>query len=1076
MKDQPTLSKSFEVEAAPFFVLRTALFPFDEWLQFADGVTAPTASDDALEAALAADRQRARERLRALVARPELREALFVASPSLEESIDLWMSAPESERGLKAERSMLRYLSRMCGRSTPFGLFAGCTVGCVGGAATKLRLAPRNQYRRHTRLDMDYLFALSEALAKDPELRARLRYRPSTSQYRASGQVRYVEARLDGKNRSYHLVAVEKSEYIDATLARAEKGAFLGDLVRALALDAEVSDEEAREFIDELVTKQLLVAELQVPVTGPEPVHALLTQLDGHAAHGPLAATRDALAAIDDEPLGVKPARYRDIAAGLEALPVEVELSRLFQIDMMTRGEELTLGGGIAREIERAVTLAHKLARRNDALTKFRDAFTERYEAAEVPLAEVLDEECGIGFARSSAPTADASPLIAGLAFPPGNHELELRWGARELFLFAKLTAALQSGAREIVIDEKALDDAGVKDRPPLPDSFAVMVALDAESEAALDEGRYRLHLGMASGPSSANLLGRFCHGDPELAGRVRDEVRFEESHRPGAIFAEVVHLPEGRVGNVLLRPLLRAYELPYLGASGAPADKQIGLDDLTVTVDGDRVVLRSRRLGREVIPRLSTAHNHSNPASLGVYRFLCQLQGQGVASTVGWNWSPFESAPFLPRVVSGRIVLAPARWRLERVQLEALGAAKGVERWRAVQNLRATLGLPRFIAVEDGDNKLPIDLDHTLAVDNFVHLVKRRHGAVLTEMQSELPVRGPEGRFVHEIVLPFRRNGAATTILSPSPPTSEPKSTSPTSNVGVRRAAPATDCLYVKLYCGAAAVDRVLRDVIEPIVRKARATGGIDRWFFIRYGDPDWHLRLRFFGDPERLTAEVEPAIWRAADELLAEGRLWRAQQDTYHRELERYGGPVGMRLCEEFFCADSDAALAIIAALEGDAGADARWRLVVRGIDMLLDDLGFDLDAKHGLLVTLRDGFCREFSVDVGFERQLGDRFRRERTSLETLLSDPLADDHPLAPGVEFLRTRSGCWAPIAADLVAAAKSGQLTTSLPNLASSLVHLHANRLLRASARANELVIYDLLARLYQGRRARKKH
>ncbi|HEX8954221.1 MAG TPA: lantibiotic dehydratase family protein, partial [Polyangia bacterium] len=529
---------------------------------------------------------------------------------------------------------------------------------------------------------------------------------PSTSLYRAAGRLRYVEGRLDGKLRSYHLVAVEPNEYLDAALAGAERGALLSELTAAVARQAEVPDDEARAFVDELVAQQLLVPELQAPVTGPEPVHALLEHLDGHAAHAPLAAARDAIAAIDAEPLGVATARYRDIAAGLKALPVEAELSRLFQIDLVTRGDGLALGAGVVRELARAIELVHKLARRNDGLAKFREAFGERYESAEVPLAEVLDEESGIGFSRSSAPSADTSPLIAGLAFPAGGGaEREVKWGARETMLLAKLTEALGRGDREIQLDEKDLDGIGSKERPPLPDSFALMATFEAESAAAIDEGRYLLHFGMAGGPSSANLLGRFCHGDAELTARVRDELRLEEGHRPDAIFAEVVHLPEGRVGNVLLRPLLRDYELPFLGASGAPAEQQIRLDDLTVTVDGDRVVLRSRRLGREVVPRLSSAHNYSSPQSLGVYRFLCLLQSQGLASAVGWSWAPFEGAPFLPRVTCGRVVLAPARWRLDRPQLEALGKAKGVERWRAVQALRATRGLPRLIALEDGDN-----------------------------------------------------------------------------------------------------------------------------------------------------------------------------------------------------------------------------------------------------------------------------------------------------------------------------------------------------------------------------------
>src|SRR6185295_7783108 len=95
------------------------------------------------------------------------------------------------------------------------------------------------------------------------------------------------------------------------------------------------------------------------------------------------------------------------------------------------------------------------------------------------------------------------------------------------------------------------------------------------------------------------------------------------------AVFAEIVHLPEGRIGNIAARPVLRAYEIPYLGCSGAALDRQIPVTDLRVAVRGGRVRLRSERLGREVIPRLTCAHNFSR-RSLGLYRFLCALQLEG--------------------------------------------------------------------------------------------------------------------------------------------------------------------------------------------------------------------------------------------------------------------------------------------------------------------------------------------------------------------------------------------------------------------------------------------------------------
>src|SRR5262249_9628296 len=150
------------------------------------------AGDDSksLDATLNADRQRLREHLRKQLDRPEIREAVFVASPSLEESLDQWFNDPDGVRGQKAERSLVRYFARMTGRATPFGLCAGWAGGQMG-ETTELSFAGRDEYRRHTRLDMEYVLALAETLSQHPALRPHLTFRPNSTMYRAAGQVRY---------------------------------------------------------------------------------------------------------------------------------------------------------------------------------------------------------------------------------------------------------------------------------------------------------------------------------------------------------------------------------------------------------------------------------------------------------------------------------------------------------------------------------------------------------------------------------------------------------------------------------------------------------------------------------------------------------------------------------------------------------------------------------------------------------------------------------------------------------------------------------------------------------------------
>jgi hypothetical protein len=127
-----------EFVASGFFVLRTPLLPFDEFLSWGAGLEAPGAVGErgALAGALAADRARLRGRLGQIVARPEVRDAIAVASSDLDASIGHWLEDPDSDRGRRVERALVRYVTRMAANPTPFGLFAGCSTGTIGDSTT----------------------------------------------------------------------------------------------------------------------------------------------------------------------------------------------------------------------------------------------------------------------------------------------------------------------------------------------------------------------------------------------------------------------------------------------------------------------------------------------------------------------------------------------------------------------------------------------------------------------------------------------------------------------------------------------------------------------------------------------------------------------------------------------------------------------------------------------------------------------------------------------------------------------------------------------------------------------------
>ena len=280
---------------------------------------------------------------------------------------------------------------------------------------------------------------------------------------------------------------------------------------------------------------------------------------------------------------------------------------------------------------------------------------------------------------------------------------------------------ARERGADTLELDAATVARLATAAPSPLPDALAVFAAV-------LDDG---IEIQSASGPSGAELLGRFCHGDRRLHDAVRAHLRAEEAHAPGVVFAEIIHLPEGRVGNVLARPVLRDYELVLLGRSGAPADRQLSVDELTVRLDGDRVVLYSPRLGAEVRPRLTTAHN---PAwrGFGVYRFLAALQNDGLVRRSRVGVGCVVGAPTLPRVTAGKLVLARARWRLSAAELNTVTGSDAAAGWAA---LRRDRGLPAELLIADGDNRLYVDTASPALIAAAAKVLRGRSAAVIEEV-----------------------------------------------------------------------------------------------------------------------------------------------------------------------------------------------------------------------------------------------------------------------------------------------------------------------------------------------------
>jgi thiopeptide-type bacteriocin biosynthesis protein len=273
------------------------------------------------------------------------------------------------------------------------------------------------------------------------------------------------------------------------------------------------------------------------------------------------------------------------------------------------------------------------------------------------------------------------------------------------------------------------------------------------------------------------------------------------------------------------------------------------------------------------------------------------------------------------------------------------------------------------------------------------------------------------------------------------------------------RLRAPGSDWLFVKLYGPRNAQDELLAGPVPSFCRFATGMGLADRWFFLRYSDPEPHLRLRIGGAPDRLASELFPRICEWTTELIADGACGRVAYDTYEREVERYGGLAAMDVAEALFAADSAAVVELLRLLEEELTTIDRTELAALSVDALLADLGLD-DARR----------LAWYRGEVDTRHESGDDYRARRDALRRLIGDPDARlGQPGGRSLErILTARGAALSALAARLGELDASGALEIPLERLCQSYVHLHCNRLLGAKAPSERRVL-GLLLRTREG-------
>lgn len=961
-----------------------------------------------------------------LVKYPEVLQAIYFANKDLYNTYVDWLRNGH-ELDEKLLLTLYKYVARMATRPTPFGCFAGVCMGILDDNPTTLRLKGEDEI--HVRLSIDYLADKISPLLKDDRVLEGITFYTNNSINTTGHYFSYIRYEDIADKRSFFQTRLKKNPLLNVLHDHAKEGRTFKELLLFLQY-FEIAREQAAACLSRLIDNQFLIWELEPTVLGVDYSAWLKRAL---------------------MPATVNSKRLKALLMSLPTSSLEMVTDKLptdaiWIADKKLISEKASLNHSVIRRISKELTALYPLFKSSlpQDLQFFIKRFKARYDMMEVPLLEVLDGDLGIGYGNLEDQYKNDHPLI---------RELGMRTDIKDIAVTLEdllITNSLGCGADQIDLEQlyKALERP-LEEVAVAPTFYAIGNLL-ADTSEELDKGNFSFNLTACSGSSAVNLMTRFAYMDQNLKENLQRCAIYEEGCFGNAVLADIAHVPENRVANILQRPALYKYQISLLAHAAASDEKQISLADLYVSIRNNMVILFSKKLQKRVIPRLSCAHNFKT--GISIYRFLCDLQYQDSPFAIQWAWDKFKETPFLPRIYYKHIILSRARWFVKKVDF------KGYNDEALINKLQTDMGLPHEVLIAEGDNELYIDLRTNWGV-KLLRDKLTNGNVVLYEFlgHSNALLRDKKDNvYINELIIPFKS-------VIDKPKQFEVR---PSGEQRIKRSfILGSEWIYVKLYCTQKTADEMLTDTLLTLAEKLMDDQLITKWFFTRYYDTDFHIRLRFLvcKKNKRFFCKIQDILRATFEQLVAERKIWRVQYDTYVRELERYGA-ANMEFCESIFYIDS---LTVVNLLKGLDRKDhtTRWFLALKATDQLLDIFGTDLHERFELTEAWSLALGKEFDLNKSQKKQLNLNYRDSAASIETLLDK--SERNAISGFEDIFEVR---YMKI---LLLLQQSKIKKIEAMGLLGSLCHMFLNRLFFSDQRANEMVIYAYLAKYYRSKLAR---
>ncbi len=907
---------------------------------------------------------------------PFLQKAIAIASP------DLYRALKKNPNS-KAISGLIKYLIRMSSRATPFGLFSSVGLGQFG-CKTSISFEISNLHIRKF-LSLECLHKIIQIAHDQKDIVFQLKVMVNPQLIYKRGRIFLNQDKAIG----HGIRSIKRQSSFDKIIQLAKEPVLYSELERAFLENYSLEKrKDAAKYLWKLFGYKFLVSELENPCQFLSSPEEFFKKVKGSKD---FIFFKWAFLEIErPDIVELIQKQYSDIHNPLK-------------VDTFYEDQGLSLHENVQTAVQKAVSLLCHFSRSKElppALLKFHKYFIEKFGTDRlVPLSEVLNQ----------------SFIQQLISDELRNTEIDSTQS------FISLDFLDKGVDIQYLVDK--LPELSSKEIEKLPPHLEVYFELQADSIQQIDQNQFYLAVKGLSHQAGSSF-GRFLYQwRKERIEKIQGLIAEERSLFSHLLFIEPIFFPQThRAANVSIHEPLRETRLPMIYHEASEND--FDLEDLFIGADLNKVYIYSKKRRKELYFSSSVM---TNPLYMPPpVRFLLLLSQYQVSQLEEFVLKPFELSAYIPRVFYQNIILSPAKWRCDYPFLNLDKDASPEIVQQALLKFFEAYKVPKRVYLSQGDNHLLLNRELKFHFDIIISEFIKNKIVGFSEYRAST-ISGHTCEFVVPVVKnkAFRFDSKLKELY----PITEQIPTESRSYL------PSHEWFFGKIFLSEQDANGFIADQLGPFMRALSKKYAIDKWFYIRYFDDAFHLRVRIHAEIDVLNGKIFPEFGRWIAVMIERGDVEDFQVATYHREVERYGGSECISLAEECFFADSMSTTFLLSFKENTFPDFIRASFVIMHIFFQFynewkeaaQNLLYEKQWLEGLRMYNKNGIELAFSL-----------FAEEGTQSDTSLKEAILFSEPslkkFSSKISELENQSKLW-----------------NSKASIVNSLVHMHCNRLLGVS-------------------------